>query len=125
MGLRPLRFVHRTSDSTLRGVFMEDSAAVVGLLLAADGIALHQVTGHAIFDALGSIAVGLLLGFVAIFLMRRNMDYLLGQEISPPARGTRPRDAEGPSGGQSGQLSSRRVRRPAALVHRRRRRPDR
>jgi len=82
-GMRPLKFVDRTSDSTLRAVFMEDSAALIGLLLAAGGIAAHQLTGDAVYDALGSIAVGILLGLVAIFLMRRNMDYLLGQEISP------------------------------------------
>lgn len=82
-GLHPWAVVDRTSDPTLRAVFMEDSAALIGLVLAALGIVLHQITGEAVFDAIGSIAVGILLGFVAIFLMKRNISYLVGQEISP------------------------------------------
>lgn len=79
-------YVLDTSDTTLRAVFFEDGAALIGLVIAASSIALHQVTGVAAWDAVGSILVGLLLGIVAVMLMRRNIAFLIGANASPVIR---------------------------------------
>jgi cation diffusion facilitator family transporter len=75
-----------TSDPTLRAVFAEDAAALLGLTIAATGLALHQITGSSVPDAIGSILVGLLLGVVAIVLIGRNRAFLVGQEVDPRVR---------------------------------------
>jgi cation diffusion facilitator family transporter len=81
-GQRTLEHVLTSSNTTLRAVFAEDSAALVGLVIAFFGVLLHQLTGDAVYDAIGSILVGILLGIVAIVLMDRNRRFVVGQEAS-------------------------------------------
>jgi cation diffusion facilitator family transporter len=75
-----------TSDPTLRAVFAEDSAALVGLLIAAASLAAHQLTGSPIPDAAGSIVIGVLLAGTAMVLINRNRQFLIGQEADPRVR---------------------------------------
>jgi cation diffusion facilitator family transporter len=81
-----IEHVLATSDPTLRAVFAEDAAALAGLVIAAAGLAAHQLTGSPIPDAIGSILVGVLLAVVAIILINRNRRFLVGQQADPRVR---------------------------------------
>jgi Co/Zn/Cd efflux system component len=63
----------------VRAVFLEDAAALIGILIAVVGITAHQITGSTVPDAIASILVGVLLAVVSILLIDRNRRFLVGE----------------------------------------------
>ncbi|MGI8760236.1 MAG: cation diffusion facilitator family transporter [Jatrophihabitantaceae bacterium] len=70
-------------DPTVNSVALEDSAALVGLLIAALGVGLHQATGSGIWDGAASLAISLLLLGVAFVLARACESLLIGKQADP------------------------------------------
>lgn len=78
---RSLRdYVRTPRDPTVNSVLLEDSAAIVGLALAAAGVALHQITGDRVWDGVASILIGVLLLSVTITLARACEGLLIGKQ---------------------------------------------
>jgi cation diffusion facilitator family transporter len=76
-------FIRRAKSPELPVVLLEDFGALLGLSFAALGVTLALVTGDARFDALGSIAIGLLLGAIAIVLAVEMKSLLIGESAAP------------------------------------------
>jgi len=70
-------YIFSTSDPTTLAVMIEDSVALLGLVFALLGIGLAMWTGSAVFDGVAAIAIGLLMGCLALFLASTNRKYLL------------------------------------------------
>jgi cation diffusion facilitator family transporter len=79
-------FIRDTKSPELPVVLLEDLGALLGLVVALAGVSLAMVTGDARFDAAGSVAIGLLLGLIAIVLAIEMRSLLLGEAASPADR---------------------------------------
>ena len=71
--------VQRGKDPSLFVVLFEDSAAMLGLLVAAGGIALGQYTGNPVWDGVASVTIGLILGGTAVWLAIETKGLLIGE----------------------------------------------
>jgi len=74
--------VQRGKDPTLFVVLFEDSAAMLGLLVALIGIALTQVTGDIIYDGIASIMIGCILAGTAVWLAYETKSLLIGESAN-------------------------------------------
>jgi cation diffusion facilitator family transporter len=76
-------FIRRSKSPELPVVLLEDTGALLGLVLALLGLALAEITGNPRFDAIGSVAIGILLGAIAITLVVEMKSLLIGEAATP------------------------------------------
>jgi cation diffusion facilitator family transporter len=69
-------------DPTVKTVVLEDSAALIGLLLAFFGVLLHQLTGNSKWDGGSALVIGVLLVWVAFQLAETNKGLLIGRQAN-------------------------------------------
>jgi cation diffusion facilitator family transporter len=82
-GVHWLPFIRRTKSPELPVVLLEDSGALLGLSFALFGVVMAKVTGNGRWDALGSLAIGVLLCVIAIFLASEMKGLLIGESANP------------------------------------------
>jgi cation diffusion facilitator family transporter len=76
-------FIRHSKTPELPVVLLEDLGALVGLVLALLGVGLAELTGNPRFDAVGSVAIGLLLVVIAVTLVVEMKSLLIGESASP------------------------------------------
>ncbi len=81
-GQSMLSFIRRTKNPELPVVLLEDSGALVGLVFACAGVVLAWITGNERFDAVGSLAIGVLLVVIASLLAVEMSSLVVGESAS-------------------------------------------
>jgi cation diffusion facilitator family transporter len=71
-----------SKDVALLTVIVEDCAALLGIIIAAIGILLSDITGNAVYDAIASLFIGGILMFFAFFLAKENRGLLIGESVT-------------------------------------------
>jgi cation diffusion facilitator family transporter len=77
------RFIRTSRNPELPVVLLEDSGALVGLVLALGGVGLTMATGNPIWDGIGTLCIGALLGVIAVILMVEMHSALIGEGATP------------------------------------------
>ncbi|MCX4092132.1 cation diffusion facilitator family transporter [Nocardia sp. alder85J] len=73
------RFIRTTRNPELPVVLLEDSGALVGLVIALAAIGLTMLTGNPVWDGIGTLCIGLLLGAIAVLLIVEMKSLLIGE----------------------------------------------
>ena len=77
------QFIRRSRNPELPVVLLEDSGALLGLLFALFGVGLTMLTGNPVWDGVGTLLIGLLLGVIAVILMVEMHSLLIGEAATP------------------------------------------
>jgi len=80
------RWFRETRSSELLVIFGEDLAALLGLTIALIAVLATMLTGNLLYDAWGTIAIGVLLVVVAVVVASEVKDLLIGQGVEPKRR---------------------------------------
>jgi cation diffusion facilitator family transporter len=76
-------YIRDPDDPTIKSVLFEDSAALIGIVIATVGVALHQLTGNSVWDGIASLLIGGLLVMAAFLLAKTCKDLLIGKQADP------------------------------------------
>jgi cation diffusion facilitator family transporter len=77
------RFIRTSRNPELPVVLLEDTGALVGLVLALAGVGLTMATGNPIWDGIGTLCIGALLAVIAVILMIEMHSALIGESATP------------------------------------------
>lgn len=78
------QFIQQAKVPELPVVLLEDAGALIGLFFALAGVGLSVLTGEPVWDGIGTVAIGLLLGVIAIILIREMKSLLIGEGATEP-----------------------------------------
>ncbi|WP_033442641.1 cation diffusion facilitator family transporter [Saccharothrix sp. NRRL B-16314] len=77
------QFIRQSKVPELPVVLLEDAGALFGLVLALMGVGMSTVTGNPVWDAVGTICIGVLLGVIAVILIVEMKSLLIGEGAAP------------------------------------------
>ncbi|WP_405177998.1 cation diffusion facilitator family transporter [Nocardia sp. NBC_01377] len=81
------RFIKTSRSPELPVVLLEDTGALIGLVFALFGVGLTMLTGDPVWDAIGTLAIGALLGVIAVILIIEMQSLLIGEGATPEEDG--------------------------------------
>ncbi|WP_157250487.1 cation diffusion facilitator family transporter [Nonomuraea typhae] len=76
-------FIRRSKSPELPVIVLEDLGALLGLIFALFGVSMAAITGNPVWDAIGTLMIGVLLGIIAIVLAIETKSLLLGEGAAP------------------------------------------